>query len=617
MSNLRVRSWSSVLCGVCLLACASEPPPAPKSAPAAAAAPADKVLAPAPAPLKLLSAAEARPLELATVSVTSVDRLFTNGAALTAKAVPLPMDPASLRDMLIMQAGLSPEIATNLDLTSPVGSAIVATGAPGATGAVIAVAARGPAEAARVVGLLGRTIEKRGAAALVESGGGARDWILVDGGVIVFSDDAEALSRGARLAEEARRPGADDVTAVVFPEAIARANGTDVKSALAMLMAQLEAAQAAQGTGPLPGHQLDSFKEMLSLVGDAEAVELGLAIDPARGLSLRARLRARAGTRLEGVARDVHPYELDGTLLGASKTPPAFVGASSVGAFMRGQMAHQRERLAASKAKGAAAALAFHDATMAAIGGQTAFALAFVKGAPLFSGSVAYALKDAATASALAATLVKIDRDAALALLEAQVGAIPFLDWTVKAESVGKLKTLHYGLSIKKGSGLDEDVVKKVFGKGMDVYVAIAGTRMLATFGADAKGALGRLADAKPAAPTGALAESVAATKGRDSFFHFDVGSVLSLIASFVKDKKAEHIAKTAVGPIPVYGSAGGDGAGKIWSADFTVPPTAFVNAGVLVKAAMTAGAGGGGEKELAAPDKKAEKKKGEKKAKK
>jgi hypothetical protein len=589
---------SAVLSGA-LASCASAPPPAPKTA-AAAPAPGTALALAAP-PLKLLTAAEARPLELAAISVTSLDRLLTNGATLVAKAVPLPIDPTGVRDMLLAQAGLSPDVAANLDLAAPSGAAIVSLGSPGATGAVMAVAARGAAQAARVVAALGKVLDRRGDVVLIDNGTGGRGWILRDGSVIVFSDDVEALARGARLAEEARHAVAEDVTAVIYPDTIARANGTDVKTALAMLMAQIQAAQAAQAPGG--GAQLESFEEMLALVGDAEAAELGLAVDQGKGVSLRVRLRARGGSKLEAIAREVHPYELDGTLLALGKTAPGFVGASSVGGFMRAQMARQREHLQASKAKGAAAALAFHDAMMAALGGQTAFAASFVKEAPLFSGQLAYPLKDAATAAVLGDALGKLDHDAAVVLLEAQVGQIPMFAWTVKKESVGKLKTLHYGLTFKKDSGLDPDFIKKLFGKALDIYVTVAGTRFLTTFGHDAKANLGKLAAATPAAPTGALAETLAATKGRDAFFHFDLGSALSVIASVVKDKKAARIAKTEVGSIPVYGSAGGDGVGKLWSIDFTIPPTAFVNAGALVKEAMKP-ASDGGDNELAAPPK-------------
>jgi hypothetical protein len=609
-------------------ACASETPPPPKTAASAPAAPgAAAPLAAAAAPVKLLSSAEARSIELAAISVTSLDRLLANGATLVAKAVPLPIDPSGLRDMLLSQAGLSPEISANLDLGSPSGAAIVSTGSVGGTGAVMAVAARGPEQAARVLTLLGKIVERRGDVVLIDNGMGGRGWLYRDGAIIVFSDEIEALARGARLAEEARHAVPEDVTAVLYPDTIARANGTDVKTAIATLMSQVEAAQTAQTPGGGTAHQLESFNEMLSLAGDAEAIELGLAVDGVKGMSFRARLRARAASKLAAVARDVRPYELDGTLLALGKSPPAVVGASSVGAFMRAQMQHQRERLAASKGKGVAAALAFHDAMLAALAGQSSFAVGFVKEAPLFSGELAYPLKDAPTAAALGDALGKLDKDSAVALLEAQMGRMTFFNWTVKKEAVGKLKALHYGLTFKKESGIDPEILKKLFGKVLDIYVTVSDTRFLTTFGHDAKANLGKLAAAKPVGPSGALAETLAATKGRDSFFHFDLGPVLSLVPSVMQGKQAKQtpaekkvmaeLAKGGGDPIPLYGSAGGDGAGKVWSVDMTIPPTAFVNGGGVIREIMRANAAGGAgeEKELAAPPKKGDKK-GEKKGK-
>jgi hypothetical protein len=588
-------------------ACASEPAPPAKTPAAAATAPsAAAPIMPAAAPVKLLPSADARPLELASISVTSLDRLLTNGATLVGKAVPLPIDPSGLRDMLLQQAGLSPEIAANLDLGAPSGAAVVSTGKVGGTGAVMAVAARGAAQAARVVTLLGKVVDRRGDVLLIDNGSGGRGWIFQDGAVIVFSDDVEALARGARLAEEARHAVPEDVTAVLYPDAIAHANGTDVKTALAQLMAQIQAAQASQ-PAPMGARQLEGFQEMLSLVADADAAEVGLAVDVSKGLSLRARLRARPGTRLESVAREVHPYELDGSLLALGKTPPAVVGASSVGPLMRGQMARQRERLAASKAKGAAAALAFQDAMLAALGGQTAFTVNLAKDAPLFSGALAYPLKDAPSAAALADAIGRLDKDAGLALLEAQVGQLPVFDWTVKKETVGKLKALRYGLTFKKELGLDPDVSKRLFGKVLDVYVAVAGTRCLTTFGRDAKANLTKLAASPPAAaPAGAVAETLVATKGRDSFFHLDLAPVLAVVPTIMKGKADPKLAalKAEVGPIPVYGSGGGDGVGKLWSVDMTIPPVAFVNAGGTIREIMRANAAGpaGAAKEPAAP---------------
>ncbi len=596
-----------VLSVLVLGACASQPPPpaAKPAAPAGALATAP----PAQATLKLLSVAEARPLALATISITSLDRLLTSGATLAANVVPLPIEPAGVRDMLLAQAGLPPEVAANLDLGAPSGAVVVSTGTVGGTSAVMAIAARGPAEAKRVVEALGRQVGKRGDAVQIDNGSGNRGWILREGAVIVFSDDVEALARGARLAQEARHAVVEDVTAVIYPDAIARANGTDVKTALAIAMAQMQAAQSAQAPDGAAGeHSAESFQDMMALVADAEAAELGLVVDVAKGVGLRGRLRARAGSGLETIARETRPYELDGTLL-ALPQAPSFVAASSVGSFTRAQMARQRERLQASKAKGAPAALAFQDALIAGLAGQTGIAFGVAKNAPYFAGDLAYPLKDAAAATAVGNAFERLDRDAAVVLMEAQVGKLPVFDWTVKKESAGKLKTLHYALTVKKGSPLDADATKKLFGKGLDVYMAVAGTRVLATFGRDAKANLGKLAAAKPATPSGALADTLAATKGRDGFFHLDVSPIVTIASGLSKDKRAQTLAKAKIPPIPVYGTAGGDGAGKIWSVDFTVPPAAFTGIGVAVKTTMGAAMAGSGGGEEPAPKAKGKKK--------
>jgi hypothetical protein len=603
---------------VCAAACASQPSPATKTAAATGKATPAGALAAAPAAApKLAELAEARSLALATVSITSLDRLLTNGATLVTTAVPLPIDPASVRDMMLGQAGLPPEVSANLDFGAPTGAAIVggsvggSVGGGKAPGVVVAVAARGPAEASRAIAALGKQVEKRGDFVLVDNGMGERAWILRDGAVIVFSDDLEVLARGARLAEEARHAVAEDVTAVLFPDAIARANGTDVKTALAVGVAQLKQAQASQrGVAPVNEHAYENLAEMLALVGDAQTVELGLAVDQNKGLSLRARLLPRTASGLEKVAREARPYALDTSLLSVVKTPTA-VGAWTFGAFTRMQMTHQREHLQTSKLKGAAAALAFVDAMLAGLGGDASIVFGVGKEAPIFSGAADYSLKDATAAAAVGGALDRLDKDAALALIEAQLGALPFFDWTVKRESAGKIKVLHYGLMFKKDFGLDPALAKKVLGKGIDIYLGVAGTRLLATFGRDAKANLGRLAKAAPVAPAPALAETLAATKGRSDVFHFDMAPLLALASTFApnKDKRAEAIAKANVGPIPIYGSAGGDAAGRVWSVDVTFPPEAFKAAGGVVKIGMSGGGGGPGD-EAAPSHKKPGKKK-------
>jgi hypothetical protein len=480
---------------------------------------------------------------------------------------------------------------------------VVATGGHGKSGVVLAVAARGTAEADRVIAGLGRTVMRRGAVSLVDNGNGGRGWVFRAGNVVVLSDELDALARGAMLALEARHPATDDVTAVLYPDAIAHANGMEVKDALAQAAeavdlgrtaAPLDARRHKGAAGQQPDvRAMERVMAMLSLLADAETVEVGLSVDVARGLVLRARLNARAGSALAGVARAARPFQLDRTVLDGSA--PALVGATSYGPFMQRMMARERERLAADvasadpKDRAPAAALRFFDVMNGALAGQVSFSSSFAGQPARFSAAITYPLKDASSAAKLAAALAGMDREAAMAIWDEQVGPNPMLDWTVKKESVGKLKALHYTMTFhhdaKAALPIGPDLVK-VFGSSMDAYVAVAGTRMVATVGQGAKARLATLAAGKPGpAPAGALADALGAVGGRDGFCYLDMASLVSIIVPFAHEKRAEALVSgPPLPPIPLLGAAGGDGAGKVWTVELTLPASAFTGAGAVVQ---------------------------------
>ena len=218
-----------------------------------------------------------------------MDRLLANGTKLVGQAMPLPMDAAGLRDMMLSQAGLPPEVAVNMDFASPSAAAFVALDGKGKSGAVMAVPARGPTEAQKIIDALGKKITTRGPATLVEGNTGGRGWLYRSGNIVVLSDEVEALARGTMLTLEARRAGADDVTAVMYPEAIARANGTDVKTAIDKFLKEMQQKQAASTPRVGPAaiaaaneNSLQAMGEALALAGDASSIEAGLVADPAR-----------------------------------------------------------------------------------------------------------------------------------------------------------------------------------------------------------------------------------------------------------------------------------------------------------------------------------------------
>src|SRR5258708_23337369 len=218
-----------------LSACAAKPAPAPAT-PATATATAAAVVPGSNLPVVFRSAAESRAALLASISILSVDRLLGSGTALVGRAVPLPLDATSVRDMLLSQAGLAPTVGENLDFASPVGVAGVAMGPGIDAGLVVAIPTKGATQAHQVVAALGKTLSKRGEVSEVSNGAGGRGWIWISGNVLVLSDSLDALVKGAMLALEARKSPAEDVTAVLFPDAIAAANGTDVKTALARML---------------------------------------------------------------------------------------------------------------------------------------------------------------------------------------------------------------------------------------------------------------------------------------------------------------------------------------------------------------------------------------------
>jgi len=584
----------------CLLASCAGKQPAPKTPGTAASAVAKAPSGPeAGPPVTLLPAVTARPLQLVSVSIGSFDRLLENGVRLAGEAVPLPMTASGLRDMLISEAGLPPEVAAELDLGSPTGAVVVALDDKGATGAVLAVPARGPAEAEKLIDALGKRVMTRGPITLVANGSKSHGWVFRAGNVVVLSDEMEALTRGAMLALEARHPGADDVTTTIFPESIARAHGTDVKNAIAAVIEQARAAQQAGGGPEMgDGYFYEIAAKMLGLFGDADRIEVGLSIDPARGLTLLARLFARPGSALEATARQVTPFEIDPSVVGGSGSR-FMVGAMSMGSLWHDILGHYRERLAADKSKGSdkgkgkgvSAALAYYDALLAGQSGQQSGAVWLQKEAPYFSGAFSTPLKDAATAAKVGAALGRMDAPAMSALMRAQMGAATsFFELTSKRETVGKVKAMHVRMTIKKG--LLSESWRRIFGAGFDVYQGVAGTRMVGSFGRDARARLAAVAAGKtpPVETSGPFAEARSAAKGRDAFYYADLAPILGLIGVFSSDPRAAALAHLGSGPIPLIYSAGGDGAGKIWTMDLAVPVAAFKSVGGLISAGMAGG---------------------------
>ena len=568
---------------VCLLAtaCAATAPP-PKT-PAAAAAPGAVAVTGARRPtvippVTLLPAATARPYQMATVSVGSFDRLLANGVKLVGSAVPIPMTPDGVRDMLLSEAGLAPEVAANLDLASPCGAAVVALDDKGRSGVVLAIPARGPAEAEKLIAALGKPVMTSGPLTmLADAAGKSQGWVYRAGSVVVLGDEVDAMARGTMLALEARHASADDATTTIYPEAIARAHGTDVKSAIAAFLEQMRQLQTAQTSLMTPdSYVYETFGTMLGLVGDAERIEIGLSLDPARGLILRARLMARPGTMLEAAAREVRPFEIDPAILGGAGAP-VMIGAHE-----------HRDALEADPRALPRPAGGGQDQG----GGGGARLLRGLPGRhgrrtvgdhgdrprrrPTSPGAFSTPLKDAATAAKVGGGARAAWTAAAMsALIRAQLGnSAAMFDWTAKRESVGKAKAMHFRMTIKKGSAFDSDDGPQV---------VRVGVRPLPGGGGDA--GAGHLRPRRAGAPRrdrlgqggGARQERRRSPRPRRR----PRGATASTTSTWRRSwgwsgrsapTRAWRRSRVGgSGPIPLVFTAGGDGAGKSWTMDLTL----------------------------------------------
>jgi hypothetical protein len=586
--------WTLLALGAIAACAGTAKPPAQTAGGAAAARASGPEAGP---PVALVPAPIARTFMLASISIGSFDRTLDNGVRLVGSAVPLPMTATGVRDWLFSEVGLSPEVAANLDSAAPIGGVVMALEGK-RTSLVLAVAARGPAEAERLVDALGKRVMTRGVLTLVSTGGKSQSWVYREGSVVVLGDEIDGMMRGAMLAIQARHPSPDDVTATLFPDAIARANGTDVKTGIATLIEQVRQAQqmgaaAAEISPQDNAASYETLAQMLALVGDSESVDVGLSLDPARGLVLRGRLFARPGTALQAGARDVHPFEIDPAVLTASGAP-FMVGGMSMGSVWAQVLNRYRARLAAESGKGAAAAVAYYDAFLSAMAGQQSGSISVGTEVSIVSGVFSTPLKDAAAAAKVAAALSKLDAKAMDAVVHSQVRELSkMFDWTATRESVGKVKALRFRLTLRKGSPYDSDVIRRVIGKGIDAYQGVAGTRLILTFGRDARAQLAAIATGKVPAgakAAAALTDAQAAAKGRDAFYYLDFTPLLRTLGQFGDNPRLAAVARSASAPLPLVFTSGGDGAGKVWTLDATLPPAAFSSIGALVTSGMMSG---------------------------
>jgi len=594
--------------------CAKPQQPAPKTAAAAATVPAAPPVAP---PLVLVPAEVARAALVATLIAPTLNHALDSGLALARKATPLPLDAAAVREMAFSQLGIPSELAAQLDLNAPVSGAVVGFGHGEPVRAAFSFPLKPGTDVGRFLAGVGTLVERRGPVWIIESRTNGRGWFMPAGNAVVFADSEAALVQAGNLALEARRaPAKDDVSVVIYPDGLARAMGTDVKTASERLLAEIESRSAAAGNklGPEGREQL---RDLLAYAPDLATVDIALDLNPDKGVTLLSRLHAKTASKLEAASRIVAPAPIDPLLL--AKDDAGIVVSSGYGERALAQLRRERARLPAAgdKAapKGAAAAATLLDAL---IGGLTGTLSMVGRLAPELSMEMIYPIKDAAAATKLQAALQATDRAALTALVSAQTTGSGVETKVLRAqkETAGKLRAVHWTVSFAL-PGDTTGVMKKLMGKaGLDIYGAVvggaAGDKLAFTMGPGAKARLVAMGAAKPPAKeapakadaatkgankgamTGGLTEALALAGGRTLYYYVDLRQGLA-VAKALNNGQADPRLQMVLGllkaPVPILGGVTGDASGRQLTVDLTVPPSCIAGIGGLFGAMMGAGA--------------------------
>ncbi|HEY4186094.1 MAG TPA: hypothetical protein VGP07_13550 [Polyangia bacterium] len=552
---------------------------------------------PAPPPLTLVPLELARAALVATMVAPTLDRALESGVALARKAAPLPLDAAAVREMAFGQMGVPPEIQSQLDLASPVSGAMVGFGHNDPIKAAFAFNVKPGVDVARFLGSIGTVVERRGPVLVIDTRSSGRGWFLPVGNVIVFADSELGLVQAANLALDARRGTVkDDVSVIVHPDGLARASGTDVKTASERLLNEIDERSAANGNklGPEARVQLH---ELIGYAEDLATVEFALDLSADKGVALLARLHAKPASKLEGVSRGVATVPIDPALFG--KDEAGVVVTSAYAERTLEQLRRQRSRLPEKGGKDVVAAGNLMDALANGLTGTLSMVGRFQPGLSL---EIIYPLKDATSAAKLQTALLASDRASVVAMLRAETTGTGVDMKVLKAqkENIGKLHATHWTLAFTM-AGDTLGIIKKLIGKGgLDIYGAIVGGDRLAfTMGPGAKARLLAIgAGPKGSTPKdsakGNLVEATALEGGRSLYYYIDLRDAFGLATTLggaSADPRLKMVAGMLKTTMPVLGGVTGDASGRQLTIDLTIPPSCIAGIGGLVMGMMGGGA--------------------------
>jgi hypothetical protein len=274
-----------------------------------------------PNPLPLTPAAEARQVALGSAVLPNLDRGFDRTEAV-AKVLGLPFDKAAKRKDLLDALKLPEATLSVVRTDAPVAIAVLPP-PPNLKDpeVVAALTGRSPDVIKKAIARMGKPLATRNDASNFKVGERSL-WLLPRGNLLLAATSVEALIAGGALALELAVPGEDDLTVQVFPAAIAKSQGTDVKTALAGAFAGASASlKELPGGNPMVSALLEGMlTSTVERLAEVDQAALSLRLDAEQGLAARLTATPRTGSKLARSFGRPEPFALDGRVLPEGET---------------------------------------------------------------------------------------------------------------------------------------------------------------------------------------------------------------------------------------------------------------------------------------------------------
>jgi hypothetical protein len=478
-----------------------------------------------PPALTIQAASEGRKVALGVGLLPDLDRSL-NRIEAVAQVINIPFDVAAMRTKVLAGLKLPASASKAISMSMPIAVVLLPPAAPGKNPEATAAFQLKSADAGQeVVRAFGKPAATKDDAANFKQEDGESFWLWLKNNDLVVSTSLDALVTGAALAMEALAKPEEDLVVILRPDAIAQSQGTDLKSALAKFIKNMQAAGTAGGQSPSSPSMLAVIQLMVqaigSKVGDVEDAQLSLHIDATRGGTISAKLKPKAGSGLGTLIAKPVPYAFEPAVLAGDE--PFMLAASSPVPWLAD--AWRALAPALTETTGGAALAKHLEAVVAGLTG--AFSAAARIHDRQWQQVAVYQLAPTVSADAYLDQLATLYKSPDLAKLFANFG----LKMNPKLARDKNLLSGELKMDVGKLPPEQAMTLKSMLGDKYVFAVAAEPGRVLMATGRDARAlAKGLLApDANKTAPASNIASALDETHTSDAFVYIDLMQSLRL----------------------------------------------------------------------------------------